>query len=184
MYANAGASIEDLKRHTGHKSTAVCERYIDSSIGYKRRTANVIQSALNGASTSSSTVTSNESFSSVINSSGMNETPVVGLALNVALTSSSTVTSNEPFSSVVGSLSGTSNSSSGNQHKRKAATISIAQSDDDTADSGNGNHNDDEVASQMSVTNEVSTQNFLAPMEKRFAFYKCSNLTINFGSDN
>lgn len=83
---------------------------------------------------------------------------------------------------VDGSASGTSDSSSGNQHKRKAVAISIAQRGDDTVDSGNDN--DPEVASQTSVINEVSTQNFLAPMEKRFAFYKCDNLTINFRSDN
>ncbi|KAG4079500.1 hypothetical protein HA402_005197 [Bradysia odoriphaga] len=34
LYANIGASMEELKRHTGHSSSKVCESYIEDSLGY------------------------------------------------------------------------------------------------------------------------------------------------------
>lgn len=57
IYANTGASIEAIKRHTGHKSTAVCEGYIADSIGYKKNVADAIVLSITGSS-SNSTATS------------------------------------------------------------------------------------------------------------------------------
>ncbi|XP_037051392.1 uncharacterized protein LOC119085184 [Bradysia coprophila] len=49
LYANTGASIESVKRHTGHKSTKICESYIEDCIENKRKRGNEIMSALNNA---------------------------------------------------------------------------------------------------------------------------------------
>lgn len=40
-----------------------------------------------------------------------------------------------------------------------------------------------EPLSQQINATQLSTQTFLSETEKRFAFYKCNNLTINFGSN-
>lgn len=59
--ANTGASIEDIKRHTGHKSTKVAEMYIGDSVAHKKRTGNVISSSLSSTSTCTSGSALNES---------------------------------------------------------------------------------------------------------------------------
>lgn len=51
-YANSGASIEALKRHSNHKSTKICESYIGESIGNKKRVGQVMAFSLNRPSTS------------------------------------------------------------------------------------------------------------------------------------
>lgn len=50
--ANNGASLEELKRIGDWKSTAVCERYIQESVGHKRKLGRFISGAINLPSTS------------------------------------------------------------------------------------------------------------------------------------
>lgn len=53
--ADAGASIEDLKRLGQWKSTDVVEKYIENSLGHRRKLANLLSGAINLPSTSTST---------------------------------------------------------------------------------------------------------------------------------
>lgn len=166
VYANTGASIEALKRHSGHKSTKVCELYIDNSIAYKRKTGNAITSSLNCTSTSGST--SNESFApdeilvnnahSLVNAgdnSGMHDSVTVGPS-SVSYTNSA------------------------------AASIAMQTETVHTTEFTSNNDNENEVSSQVSVSTRMSTstQNFLAQMKKQFSFHKCDHLTINFKGNN
>lgn len=48
--ANTGASIEDIKRQTGHKSTNIAYKYIGESKGHKIKTGNAIAASLSSSS--------------------------------------------------------------------------------------------------------------------------------------
>ncbi|KAG4070681.1 hypothetical protein HA402_013601 [Bradysia odoriphaga] len=55
--ADAGASLEDLKRLGPWKSSKVCEGYIQESRGYKRKLGNMITGAINLPSSSKAVLT-------------------------------------------------------------------------------------------------------------------------------
>lgn len=190
FFANTGASIEALKRHTGHKSSAVCETYIDESRGYKKRTANAIVSSLNSTSTSSTVVASNDLQSIQLEGSA----PTSGLA---------SVTKNCPVIPLVkGTGSDERAATSIGSYRNMAAstaTSSVVRTQISHAiESMHGTVDQfDEISnftaeavktegmqslSQQINGTQVSSQTFLSETEKRFAFYKCDNLTIHFGS--
>lgn len=157
IFANTGATIEALKRHTGHRSTTVCESYIDESIAHKKRTSNDIISSLNCTSTSSNAVGSSSSMHYAKISS-----------LDCASTSST-----DKRATPANNVSCASTSST---DERSTTPKNEIDSLDET---GGSEAFDVEPRSQINAS-QYSNQTFMAEMEKKFAFYKCERLTINF----
>lgn len=155
LFANTGATIDALKRHTGHKSSAVCETYIEESAAYKKKTSDAIVSSLNCTVTRSST-----------------ESTDAGSA--------------NPVSANAGSAkAGSANADPIHVHAMNSRKIYT-----DVTERQQENSDPTEVCTQSFMesilqqedanTSQVSSQTFVAGLEKRFGFYKCDHLTINF----
>lgn len=146
IYANTGASIEAIKRHTGHKSTKVCEGYIADSIGYKKNAADAIASSINFGASSSTASSTQSAIGSLPSILGAGQ-----LEIDVSMEHSSDIAeslANERDCPV-------------NQVKEVVTNSEM------------------EIHNSQTI-NLSSSQNFLAQMDKRIAFYKCENITINF----
>lgn len=160
LFANTGATIEALKRHTGHKSSAVCETYIEESVAYKKKTSDAIVSSLNCTVTRSSTESTNAG-------------------------------SENAGSTKAGSANaGSANAGSANADPIHVNAMNSRQIYTDVTERQQEISDPTEVCSQSFMesmlqqedanTSQVSSQTFVAGLEKRFGFYKCDNLTINF----
>lgn len=195
IYANAGASIEALKRHTGHKANAVCESYIDESMEYKKKTARAITSSLNLAKVGTSetqtsgscldmtgTHTGSTVASVVIDSNDHPVTPLmVGHGTTQRLTS---LVSAVPHRKVAPSTV----TSSGIPlkvdplYRRTIPSDNFIEEPLNTPSALNDvNYDEHEPTSQQISCTQISSQTFIADMQKQFEFYKCDNLTIKFG---
>lgn len=168
LLANTGASIETLKRHTGHKSTSVCESYIDDSIGYKKRTGNAIASSLNCTVTSSSAVVSSEK-------SPGSEVVVTYPTNDGIVDPCVAATSSVRFTQHVNPLQ---NGSDNYTTATPTSSSSFANVCSDDMEPNRRMVNDENIAPSCSSLTQSSTQNLMSKMEK-FFFYKCDNLTIN-----
>lgn len=170
LYANTGASIEAIKRHTKHKSTKVCESYIAESVGYKRIVANTITSALSDVGSSSAPGADKRSMeSSIKHSSGYYP---MESSIDHANSSSHTVNS-EPTPN-------REEEKNEDSIDARKDVISPKEVDIDIEDSPFGDKENiclNETATQSS---QVSTQTFMSHMQKHVGLYKCENITINF----
>jgi hypothetical protein len=94
--ADAGASIEDLKRLGPWKSTSVCERYIQNSLGHRRKLAKLISGPINLPSTSITNATSCESINFPSTSTtNATSSESINLPSTSSSTTNSTATSNK-----------------------------------------------------------------------------------------
>lgn len=233
FYANTGATVEALKRHTGHKSTKVCETYIDNSLEYKRKTGKAIESSINCSSTS-------VSGSSIAMSTKRTEATCANGPLNNGMF---IIDQDNPSRAATGAPTFRTSPSNGpldngmsiidqddpsraaemsNSHdelrsatgSRKIDKSSITVPSDmycdemvtaSAADSGihreplsdittnrrprkrnlaiTNNDTIDENADLLDagIMSQSFSANVVGQLEKRFAFYKCENLTITFG---
>lgn len=119
--ANTGATIEDIKRHTGHKSTDIAYKYIGESKGHKIKTGNAIAASLSA----SSVVAGNDSMR-VLPSMDGHDTHIIGNIDKCGASASSAIASNGPFQSFE-QWDGVTESiaSSGDDNEVQASQVSV-----------------------------------------------------------
>ncbi|KAJ6640294.1 hypothetical protein Bhyg_13044, partial [Pseudolycoriella hygida] len=191
LYANTGASIEAVKRHTGHSSSKVCEGYIEDSIENKRKRSNEISLAMNYVvplGSRSTNVAAEDStrlggWCSVADESGITpagsvpipiNSPAVNRRYSTDLHSASTANSSSASTSVGSSIRSGNRRDSGDSRSALREPTSSSGSSASYGNSGatESSESTDVVQSQETLhsyygDNEISTQNIMAKMDKR-----------------
>ncbi|KAJ6648987.1 hypothetical protein Bhyg_04219 [Pseudolycoriella hygida] len=191
LYANTGASIEAVKRHTGHSSSKVCEGYIENSIENKRKRSNEISLAMNYVvplGSRSTNVAAEGStrlggWCSVADESGITpagsvpipiNSPAVNRRYSTDLHSASTANSSSASTSVGSSIRSGNRRDSGDSRSALREPTSSSGSSASYGNSGatESSESTDVVQSQETLhsyygDNEISTQNIMAKTDKR-----------------
>lgn len=145
----------------------MCEGYISESVEYKKKAADAIDLAINcGSSTSSAASSSQSAIGSLI----VVKQSVVKPSGSVCLRNIAPATATD---SIVDSFDVIQSSVATNENERAE--------NHETTTTNSSREQQTMITDEIEIPNsQVSTQNFMAQMDKRMVFYKCENITIQF----